>query len=43
MYFSKGKLYEGEREKNGTPKRMSLRPGLLWLILNLALTIQCLS
>jgi hypothetical protein len=25
------------------PNRMSLRPGLLWLILNLALIIQCLS
>jgi hypothetical protein len=25
------------------PNRMSLRPGLLWLTLNLALIIQCLS
>jgi hypothetical protein len=25
------------------PNRMSLRPGLLWITLNLALIIQCLS
>jgi hypothetical protein len=25
------------------PNRMSLRPGLLWLILNVSLIIQCLS
>jgi hypothetical protein len=32
----------GEREMT-LPNRMSLRPGLLWLTLNLALIIQCLS
>jgi hypothetical protein len=29
--------------KNGAPKAMSLRPGLLWLTLNLALIILRLS
>jgi hypothetical protein len=37
-HFSKAKFYEG----NGSLKS-SLRPGLLWLILNLALIIHCLS
>jgi hypothetical protein len=32
-----------EREKMALPNRMSVRPGLLWLTLNLALIIQCLS
>jgi hypothetical protein len=32
-----------DREKMALPNRMSLRPGLLWLTLNLALMIQCLS
>jgi hypothetical protein len=32
-----------ERERMALPNRMSLRPGLLWLTLNLALIIQCLS
>jgi hypothetical protein len=32
-----------EREKMALPNRMSLRPDLLWLNLNLALIIQCLS
>jgi hypothetical protein len=33
-----------EREKKmALPNRMSLRPDLLWLNLNLALMIQCLS
>jgi hypothetical protein len=32
-----------ERKKTALPNRMSLRPGLLWLTLNLALIIQCLS
>jgi hypothetical protein len=40
-YFSKEKLYE--REINGAPNRVSLRQSLLWLILNLALIVQCLS
>jgi hypothetical protein len=33
-----------EREKKmARPNRLSLCPGLLWLTLNLALMIQCLS
>jgi hypothetical protein len=32
---------EREREKMALPNRMSLRPGLLWLTLNLALIILC--
>jgi hypothetical protein len=33
-----------EREREiALPNRMSLCPGLLWLTLNLALIIQCLS
>jgi hypothetical protein len=32
-----------EREKMAPPNRMSLRPGVLWLNLNLALIIQYLS
>jgi hypothetical protein len=39
----KNRIKESEREKMALPNRMSLRPGLLWLTLNLALDIQCLS
>jgi hypothetical protein len=35
--------YRREREKIALPNRMSLRPGLLWQTLNLALSIQSLS
>jgi hypothetical protein len=35
-------IREREREM-ALPNRMSLHPGLLWLTLNLALSIQCLS
>jgi hypothetical protein len=34
---------ERERERNGLSNRMTLRPVLLWLTLNLTLIIQCLS
>jgi hypothetical protein len=39
----KNRIKERQREKMALPNRMSLRPGLLWLTLNLALDIQCLS
>jgi hypothetical protein len=35
-------MREREREM-ALPARMSLRPGLLWITVNLALIIQCLS
>jgi hypothetical protein len=38
MYVSKAKLYE--REKWRFQIEMSLRPGLLWVALNLVLIIQ---
>jgi hypothetical protein len=39
----KNRIKERERNKMALPNRMSLLPGLLWLTLNLALIIQCLS
>jgi hypothetical protein len=44
LYFSRPKFYERERERElAPPNQMSLRPSPLWLTLNLALIIQCLS
>jgi hypothetical protein len=44
MYFNKAKLYERERKREmAYSNRMSLRPGILWLTLNLALTIQFIN
>jgi hypothetical protein len=37
------KLRCGEERDMALPNRMSLHPGLLWLTLNLALIIRCLS
>jgi hypothetical protein len=39
-YFRKAKLCVGEM---AVPNRMPLRPGLIWLTLDPALIIQCLS
>jgi hypothetical protein len=38
----KNRIKEREKKK-ALPNRMSLRPGLLWLTVNLAMIIQCLS
>jgi hypothetical protein len=35
--------HKGGGGEMALPNRMSLRPGLLWLTLDLALIIQCLS